>query len=499
MFEKSKNDEGMTGKEEGPLEEEILKEPTAKEQEAKDITSKEQDVEEELLQLLRSPLSAEELSDALHDYHEKDIADALESLTTGERQKLYPLLGAEYVSEILAYVEDPDIYFAELNLESAAKVLSNMDSDDAVDVLEELDDDVQKQIVEMMDEDSSRDVQLILSYEDDEVGSIMTTNFIQIHYNLTVRQAMRELVRQAGENDNISILYAVDDDNHFYGAMDLKDLIIAREGKKLEDLISTSFPTLGDHEKISDCLERIKDYAEDSIPVVDEEGTILGVITSQDIVEVVDDEMGDDYAKLAGLTAEEDLEEKTFQSMKKRLPWLIALLFLGMLVSTVIGVFESVVAVLPIVICFQSLICGMAGNVGTQSLAVTIRVLMDEELSAKQKVTLAWKEMKVGFCNGLFLGIMAFAILGVYIMLFKHQPPQMSFLISGCVGLALLTAMIISSLVGTLIPMFFHKIKVDPAVASGPLISTINDLVAVVTYYGLAWILLLGVFKLVPM
>lgn len=464
-----------------------------------DQTSKDQDYEEELVAILRSPLSAEELSDQLHDYHEKDIADALESLTTEERQKLYPLLGAEYVSEIFAYVDDPDKYFAELNIESAAKILSNMDSDDAVDVLEELDDDVQKQIVDLLDEDASRDVQLILSYEDDEIGSIMTTNFIQIHYNLTVRQAMRELVRQAGENDNISILYAVDDENHFYGAMDLKDLIIAREGTKLEDLISTSFPTVGDHDKISDSLERIKDYAEDSIPVVSDEGTILGVITSQDIVEVVDDEMGDDYAKLAGLTAEEDLHETTFQSMKKRLPWLIALLVLGIIVSSVVGVFEAVVAVLPIVMCFQSLILDMAGNVGTQSLAVTIRVLMDEELTAGQKIGLVWKEMRVGLCNGLFLGSVTFLFVGLYILIFKKLPADNAFLISGCVGLALLASMVVSSLVGTLIPMFFHKIKVDPAVASGPLITTVNDLVAVVTYYGLAWILLLGVFKLVPM
>ncbi|MBR3039788.1 MAG: magnesium transporter [Lachnospiraceae bacterium] len=462
------------------MEKEVLKEPN---------------VQEELLAILRSPLSKDELSDSLRDYHEKDIADALEMLTPEERQKLYPLLGAEYVSEIFAYVEDPDKYFAELNIESAAKILSNMDSDDAVDVLEELDDDVQKQIVDLLDEDASRDVQLILSYEDDEIGSIMTTNFIQIHYKLTVRQAMRELVKQAGENDNISILYAVDDDNHFYGAMDLKDLIIAREGTKLEDLISTSFPTVGDHDKISESLERIKDYAEDSIPVVSDEGIILGVITSQDIVEVVDDEMGDDYAKLAGLTAEEDLKETTGQSMKKRLPWLLALLVLGIIVSSVVGVFETVVAVLPIVMCFQSLILDMAGNVGTQSLAVTIRVLMDEELTTGQKFGLVWKEMRVGFCNGLFLGSITFVFVGLYIWLLKKQPVEVSFLISGCVGVSLLASMIISSLVGTLIPLFFHKIKVDPAVASGPLITTVNDLVAVVTYYGLSWILLLEVFR----
>ena len=251
---------------------------------------------------------------------------------------------------------------------------------------------------------------------------------------------------------------------------------------------------MSDHEKISDCIERIKGYAEDSIPVVLEDGSIAGIITSQDIVEVVDAEMGDDYAKLAGLTAEEDLKESTFQSMKKRLPWLIALLFLGMVVSSVVGAFEAVVAVLPIVMCFQSLILDMAGNVGTQSLAVTIRVLMDENLAAKQKLSLVGKEMKTGLCNGIFLGSMAFLFLGMYIYVFKHYGLSHSFLISGCVGISLVVAMVVSSLVGTIIPMFFHKIKIDPAVASGPLITTINDLVAVVIYYGLSLTFLIEIF-----
>ena len=304
------------------------------------------------------------------------------------------------------------------------------------------------------------------------------------------------MVRQAGEHDNISTIYVVDDEEKFYGAIDLKDLIIAREGDSLMDIVSTSYPYVHDHEHISDCIERIKDYAEDSLPVLREDGTIVGIITAQDIVEVVDEEMGDDYAKLAGLTAEEDLKETTIESMKKRLPWLIVLLFLGMAVSSVVGIFETVVAVLPIVMCFQSLILDMAGNVGTQSLAVTIRVLMDENLTTTQKMGLVVKEMRVGFSNGLFLGILAFLFIGLYVFLFKHNPIGHAFLISGCVGIALLVAMVISSMVGTLIPMFFHKIKVDPAVASGPLITTVNDLVAVITYYGLAWLLLIHVMQI---
>ena len=452
---------------------------------------------EELLEILRGSLAADELQDQISDYHESDIADAFEQLTEEERRRLYPLLGPEWIAEIFTYIEDPDEYLKELDLGQAAQVLSYMDSDDAVDVLDELDDTTQEKLVGMMDEESSHDIKMLQSYEDDEVGSLMTTNFIVIHENLTIRQAMRELIRQAGENDNISTVYVIDKNDQFYGAIDLKDLIIAREKNALEDIISTSYPYVTDHEKIDDCIEQIKDYAEDSIPVLTEDKQLIGVITAQDLVEVVDDAMGEDYAKLAGLTAEEDLEETTTESMKKRLPWLVILLFLGLAVSTVVGVFETVVAVLPIVMCFQSLILDMAGNVGTQSLAVTIRVLMDENLTAGEKVGLVFKEMKVGFFNGLFLGIMAFIFIGLYIWLLKGNPVVHAFVISGCVGFSLMAAMVISSLVGTLIPMFFHKIKIDPAVASGPLITTVNDLVAVVIYYGLVWILMIHFLHMV--
>ena len=452
---------------------------------------------EELIAIIRGNLSREELIDRLFDYHDNDIAEALELLTPEERKRLYSALGAERVAEIFAYLDDGDIYLKELSLKQQAKVISEMDSDDAVDILEEVDDDTKCKILGMLDKEASEDVKLLLSYDEDEIGSYMTTNFILIHNDLTVREAMRELVRQAGENDNISTIYVVDRQEQYYGAIELQDLIIAREHVELEDLISRSYPFVMDHEKISDCIEKIKDYAEDSIPVLLEDRSIGGIITAQDIVEVVDDEMGDDYAKLAGLTAEEDLNETTGESICKRLPWLVILLFLGMVVSAVVGVFESVVAVLPIVMCFQSLILDMAGNVGTQSLAVTIRVLMDENLTTGQKVKLMFKEMKIGFFNGAILAVMALVFLGAYIHLFKGFTLGYSLMISACVGVSLVGAMVVSSLVGTLTPIFFKKVGVDPAVASGPLITTINDLVAIVVYYGLVAVVLIDIVHLV--
>jgi magnesium transporter len=450
----------------------------------------EQNYVEELVGLIRSETSNKKLLERLDQYHENDIAGAFEQLNQDERRRMYRILSSEQLSEIFAYIEDAGDYITEMSAEKAAEVIGNMDSDEAVDVLEDMDEKAQEKLVSLLDEESSADIRLIQSYDEDEIGSRMTTNFIEIKRSLSVKQAMKSLVDQAEDNDNISILYVTNEDGSFYGAMDLKDLIIARKSVDLDSLISTSFPYVRDHEQISDCLERIKDYAEDSIPVLDENNQILGVITAQDIVEVVDAEMGEDYAKLAGLIAEEDIKEPLRESIKKRIPWLFALLLLGMVVSSIVGIFESVVQSVAIIVCFQSLILDMAGNVGTQSLAVTIRVLMDEQLKAGQKIMLVLKEMRVGLCNGALLGGLAFVFVGLYIFLLKGYPAGMSFVISGCVGLALLIAMVIASLVGTVVPMFFHKLGVDPAVASGPLITTVNDMVAVITYYGLAWILL---------
>ena len=451
---------------------------------------------EEIVALVHEIKDVQKLLDMLEEYHENDIAEALEFLTKEERTALYNAWGIERVSEIFAYLEDATIYFEELGLETAAEIIENMDSDDAVDILENFDEEIGEKLVSLMDDESSRDIRLIQSYDEDEIGSKMTTNFIAIRKGLTVRKAMKELVAQAEENDNIYTVYVLNEDDSLYGAIDLKDLIVAREHVDLEELISHAHPHVYDYEKVSDCLEKIRGYAEDSIPVLDEKNRILGVITAQDIIEAVDDEMSDDYAKFAGLTAEEDLNERLSDSMKKRLPWLIVLLLLGMGVSAVVGMFEAVVVQIAVIASFQSLILGMAGNVGTQSLAVTIRVLMDENLKTSQKLQLIFKEMRVGLCNGLLLGLVSFLFIGLYIWIFKKYELTFAFAVSGCVGIALLIAMVISSMVGTMVPIFFNKLKIDPAVASGPLITTINDLVAVVSYYGLAWILLINVMRL---
>ncbi len=456
------------------------------------------DYESEIITIIRGNYSPKAAQNKLEDYHGNDIAQAMDALSLQERKKLYRICSSSMLAEAFEHLEDDeaDRYFGEMDIKKASAVVAELDTDTAAGILQNVEKERRALIIDALQPEVKNAIMLIASFDEDEIGSKMTTDCIVIRENLSVPEAMNELVRQAEENDNISTLFVVDEDGEFYGAMELRDLITAKKTTPLDDLIVTSFPYVYAHETIDDCIEKLKDYSEASIPVLDNGNRFLGIITSQSVVEVVDDEMGEDYAKLAGLTAEEDLKEPLLQSMKKRMPWLLALLGLGILVSTVVGAFEGVVQSLTLIMAFQSLILDMAGNVGTQSLAVTIRVLMDENLTVHQKMKLVVKETRVGLCNGLLLGALSVIFVGFYIALAKQRTFGFAFAVSGCIGVSLMLAMLISSAVGTLIPLFFKRIKIDPAVASGPLITTINDLVAVVTYYGLSWILLIDLLQL---
>ena len=371
---------------------------------------------EKIIKIVRSNSSPKVKSEDLKDFHAGDIAAAM----SGMSEK-----------------EDP---------KKAAQVLERMEPDDAVDLLKASDPKQSRAFIELMDSDAKKDIMALAAYDEDTIGSRMTTNFVTVGNSLTIQEAMKSVVSQAAEHDNVSVIYILDEHGVYDGALDLKDLIVARQKTPLEEIVSTTYPYVYADEKIEDCLPTLKDYSEESIPVLSDDNHILGVVTLQDVMETMDDEMNEDYAKLGGLSAEEDLEE-------------------------------------PV-------------KLSTQSLAVTIRVLMDEKLTGKQKAGLVFKEMRVGFLNGAVLGILALGTIGAYIMLIRKYPAPMAFAVSACIGISLIVAMTISSLVGTGVPIFFKKIKIDPAVASGPLITTITDLVGVVTYYSLAWFMLIHVLHM---
>lgn len=449
----------------------------------------------EIAEIVRSNLAPKKMQEKICEYHEKDIALSLELLTKEEMQRVFRILPVTELAGVFEYAENNVQYFMLLNIRQKADVLSSMEIAAAAEILKELTKEERASLLELMHPEVRAELSLIGSFDEDEIGSRISTNYIEIRDTATVKEAMSELIRQAAENDNISILYLVDEEQTFSGAIDLKDLIIAREGTPLSELTTLSYPYLYAKTSVEECIPFLKDYSESSIPVLDDENKLIGVVTAQDFVEILGDELGEDYAKLGGLSSEEDLSEPVLESVKKRMPWLCILLVMGLGVSATVGLFESIVAQLPIIMCFQSLILDMAGNVGTQSLAVAIRVLMDTQIGRRHKAALVWKEVRIGIFNGGILGSLSFAAIGIYLCA-KGNTLLFAFAVSGCLGIAMLLAMVVSSLSGTLIPLFFKKVGIDPAVASGPLITTVNDLVAVVTYYGLAWLILLNIMHL---
>ena len=319
----------------------------------------------------------------------------------------------------------------------------------------------------------------------------MTRDYVSVQEGASVREAMRSLVKQAGERENVSTIYVVDAAGVLTGSIELARLIRAREGDALASVTERDVPAVNIGEDAAGCAARLRALGAEGAPVVDGMGRLRGALTAVELARIESGAMDEDYARLGGLTEGEDLCEPLRASVRKRLPWLLALLALGLVVSSVVGAFEQVVSRLPLIISFQSLVLDMAGNVGTQSLAVTIRVLTDRRAGRAQKLRLLAKETRVGAANGLALAVLSVAFIGLYLVLFKGQAAALALSVAFCTSVALAVSIVLSSAAGTVIPLVFDRLHIDPAVASGPLITTVNDLIAVVTYYGLAWLLLM--------
>ncbi len=455
-------------------------------------TGESKEYREIIIEAIRAATSEGELRAIIEEYHEYDIASALDGLTREERERLLAAIDDEAAADILAYLEDAGEYLTEVEPEKIADMIEVMDADDAIEVLEELDEGVREEVLRLIeDEEVREDIELIASYPDEVFGSRMSTNFIVIERDADIKGAMRTLVRTAREKDNIHKIFVNDRDGTYYGAIDLAELIVARSEDDLDSLIHTAFPYVFDTDIIDENIEDVRGYDEELIPVIRQsDRAVVGVITSGDIAELVDERIGEDYARLAALGGEEESDERLTKSLGKRLPWLVILLFLGLLVSWVVGLYEGVVAEVPMIVAFQSLILGMAGNVGTQSLAVTVRALgTARRVGVRERAKMIFKEGRVALLSGALMGLISLGIVFGYLSLSGYALP-FALTVGGCVGAAMCFAMTVSGLTGVLIPLTLQRVGVDPAVASGPLITTVNDLVAVVSYYGLAGLLL---------
>jgi magnesium transporter len=439
----------------------------------------------EILNLIQNTIDDEVLSDELSQYHASDIADSFDELTDEEIRRLYDILPSEFLADIITYIEEKERYLDLMENEDVADILDNMESNDAAEVLEELDEEDILEINQLVEPETLEDINLINSYDDNELGSVMSTDYIEIKADLTIKQAMKAVINSAYEVENINVIYVTDEVGKYVGIITLRDLIRARSTDLLEDIIKTNYPTLYDYSLLDEIDHDILDYELESYGVLDRRGLLIGIVNDETLIELVEEEYKEDYAMLAGISEIEDTTEPIYKSVLARLPWLAFLLVIGLLVSLLTSSFEKVILELTTVVFFQSLILGMAGNTGTQSLAVTISKLNDDEKKIGKVIK---RELITGFLNGLIIAVIAFGLVMGFLLL-RNEGMAASLKTALSVSISLIISMSIAAFLGAFVPYVLSKLKVDPAVASGPFITTINDIVAIIIYYSLASLL----------
>ncbi|MFD1412148.1 magnesium transporter [Lapidilactobacillus gannanensis] len=417
---------------------------------------------------------------AFLDMHFYDQAQFYLSLVPEQRQKLYQILDPHEVGDFFDTIEDDLPEMRELLLEMdtsyAASLLNSMFDDNAADILEHLPKDEVDRYLNLMDKADASQLRKLLHYDTETAGGIMTTDFITLQAELTVGEALTILKHEADEAETIYYVYLVNADQRLVGVITLRDLIVTDDDTKLATIMTAQVITASVHDEQADVAQKIRDYNFIALPVVDDQQRLVGIVTVDDVIEVIDDEAQADYSGLAGVDVE-DVSDNPLKAASKRLPWLITLLFLGMSTATLINHYEDLLSEASILAVFISLITGTAGNAGTQSLAVAVRRLAFKGNDKPKLVRLVVSEILTGLVTGLITGLTIMLIVGFW---------KQNFALGLTIGLAMTAAITVANLAGSLIPMLMDKLGFDPAVASGPFITTLSDLTSVLIYFSIA-------------
>jgi magnesium transporter len=415
------------------------------------------------------------------EQHPYDQAKIFVKLEQEERLKLYHYLSPEEMAALFENIEDEEynyeMYLSEMDPRFASQMLEHMYADDAVDVLNELNKDQVASYLTIMDDEAAQEIRELLHYEEFTAGSIMTTEFIAIIANQTVKSAMHILKHEAPDAETIYYLYVIDEDKHLVGVISLRDLIVSDDDLMIGEIMSERVFSVSVGEDQEDVARKMRDYNFLALPVVDFQNHLLGIITVDDIVDVIDEEASDDYSKLAAVSDVDSIDRGPLSAAKKRLPWLVILLFLGMLTANLIGQFEETLNKVAILAVFIPLIAGMAGNTGTQALAVAVRRIAMGDLEEGGNFKIIAREAGTGIINGAVCGVL---VTGV-VYFWQHD-----FFLGLLVGISILATLTVSTIAGAFVPLVMHRLKVDPAVASGPFITTINDIISIFIYFGMA-------------
>lgn len=455
-----------------------------------------EDLKEEIISLLESSQDMSILREKIDKYHDYEIAKAIVDMSKELRTVLYSILPKKMLSDVFAELAPEDAFWIleDTSLTVITRIFSEMEVDDLVDIINIVEDkDDRITYLSLINVEKRIAVKTLIDFDDSLVGSIMNNTFIVVHKTDTVKQGIKTVVLEAPDNEYINNIYVTDDDDLLVGALSLKELISAGNDRNqlIQDIMSENLVYVTPSTENEDALVIMQNYDFQLLPVVDKYQKLIGIISFDDMIETLSYESEMDYSSLAGISEVSiDNRETVWETIKKRMPWLIVLLFINLITSSIISSYESALLILPTLSIFMPLILNMAGNSGTQSLGIVIRLFAKNQLDEKKSI---FKHLLNEFLTGLVNGIIIAVMLFIIVMLFnliRGEELVKGFKFALVIALSINIALIVSTVSGTVIPLVINLFKLDPAVASGPFITTINDILSLLIYFGLATILI---------
>ncbi|WP_100611198.1 magnesium transporter [Confluentibacter lentus] len=434
---------------------------------------------EQVEQLIESKKDRE-LKKLLDEFHYADIAEILDELNLEEAVYIIKLLDSETTSEILMELDEDNREKVLRNLSSKeiAEEIEELDTDDAADIISELPEERQQEVISHIeDEEHKAEIRELLAYDEDTAGGLMAKELVKVYETWTVAGCMRRIRGQAKEVTRVHSIYVVNKKNKLIGRLSLKDLIVAKSDQKISEIYIPSFDYVNVNDDVEDVAKVMAKYDLEAIPVVDENMILLGRITIDDIVDVMKEEADKDYQLAAGITGDVEADDTIWELTRARLPWLLIGMFGGIGAASIISGFSDAMLKFPALLMFIPLIQATAGNVGVQSSAIIVQGLANDSIDGSLLNRLL-KEFLLGLVNGLAI---AFIVL-----IISHFAFNTTYLESLTICVALISVIIMAALIGTFIPIFLDKRGIDAAVATGPFITTSNDVFGILLYFVIA-------------
>jgi magnesium transporter len=414
------------------------------------------------------------------DLHPADIAEVFGEIANEEARFLYVLLDGEKAADVLIEMEEDDresflkILPGEL---IAKKLIDKMDSDDAADVIGVLSEQQQEEILQSIgDVEQAGDIVDLLSYDEDTAGGLMAKELVKVNENWDMNKCMKEIRRQAAEIDELYYVYVVDNEDILKGTLSLKRLLVSRSNAKIKNIYNAEVISVRTDTRSEEVANIMKKYDLVSLPVVDTIGRLIGRITIDDVVDVIREEAEKDYQLISGITQDVEPTDNAFLLTRARLPWLLIGLLGGILGAQVISMFEDSLRIDPKIALFFPLIAAMGGNVGVQSSSIVVQGIAANIIDLTSTVRKLFKEISVALINGIILS----SLILIYNLVFKSSVE-----LTITVSTALVAVIIFASVFGTFVPLALNKLKIDPALATGPFITTINDIMGLMIYLGI--------------